>query len=369
MKNKLYLITTLTRSYNEGQIKNKNALHLIASIFYTSTLNNITLSKIHKYLDKTILFFISLNKDSNLVIHEDPNNNNLVIIKMDIFYFLSSYSNLDLKTQSSEHYEDFISIILGNCDQGSKIPFIEDKTMNVFFIFEDISWYGLQTIFKTQNIILSSGSTTRRHLLSTSDFKLSLLLYSLGFTSQDIYESSVKLEKMLKSKEKSDFNIFNTLSCASMLSIINAELASQKEIYTNLLTAKEDQLKSNIKSCSSSNAELTVKTNAAKGNINKLTSMSPRIKSLTKKVETFNKIIEALELEVKELKTNLLAVTEKSENLENLTYIQIKELYLKEYHNSRYSKDTLKLRKYSNKIIVKSNTNEEFKVINLNNCY
>lgn len=88
----------------------------------------------------------------------------------------------------------FIELVL-NPDQNKVRLFISES----IFVFEDYKWSEVVYSLKIKNIALSGGLNTKRHILSTNQYRLVLACQALGITEYHIGESFHKSN--LESKE------------------------------------------------------------------------------------------------------------------------------------------------------------------------
>nr|YP_009710654.1 hypothetical protein [Amanita inopinata]QFZ98603.1 hypothetical protein [Amanita inopinata] len=75
------------------------------------------------------------------------------------------------------------------------------------FIFHDISWKIVKSLFKLNNIIVSGGSITKRNILTTVEYNLSFYLIVLGLNTKAIYDSFLIQENLLNINFKSKISI------------------------------------------------------------------------------------------------------------------------------------------------------------------
>ena len=69
-------------------------------------------------------------------------------------------------------------------------------------MFLNIHWFTIQVIFRLRNIIISGGSNNQRHLLSTTDWFLSIVLNNMGYKFSDIYVSFNFIPRLTLEDEK-----------------------------------------------------------------------------------------------------------------------------------------------------------------------
>ena len=69
-------------------------------------------------------------------------------------------------------------------------------------MFLNIHWFTIQVLFRLRNIIISGGSNNQRHLLSTTDWFLSIVLNNMGYKFSDIYDSFNFIPRLTLEDEK-----------------------------------------------------------------------------------------------------------------------------------------------------------------------
>lgn len=67
---------------------------------------------------------------------------------------------------------------------------------NSLFIFHNLKWKDICRQFLVQNIIVSGGSSTRRHIISPVHVKMLIGITAFGFTYQDVVSSFNKISKL-----------------------------------------------------------------------------------------------------------------------------------------------------------------------------
>lgn len=200
----LYLYTTFTRSIDNYH-KINDIIHLISSVFYCDELitNYSRLTKYHhnsKYIYIFHFNFFNLHlfnnldtKDFSFLSPYSPTSriydNKLIEIKIDMSWFFISYY-LSPYSRNNE-FELFLLELTSELSPSNNELTKNNILNNCYFIFEQTNWVSLQIIFRSLNIDLSGGSTSRRHLLSTADVHLSIFLNLLGIKIDSVYKSSI----------------------------------------------------------------------------------------------------------------------------------------------------------------------------------
>jgi hypothetical protein len=271
--NKLYLIATLARSFDQYHVKNKQ-IHLIASIFYTNKdlINNISLLRNNS--DIHIIIRLLRKEDDYFKVIE--HNANSVEFYCSLTHLLDESINNGL--------EHFLGELIGSYDLKSKIS--GEIFNNVYFIFEDITWLNLQLFFKNIKIKVSGGSITRRQILSTNQYNLSIFLLKLGYNYDDIYNSINIIKDISSENLESKYSMDD-----KNLILTYIEMCFYKElenIQSEKYSFEKDikLLKGNISTLQSEKSSIKNK----KGQQDKNTKKSIK---LNKKIENLNNNIES----------------------------------------------------------------------------
>lgn len=191
MNDKHFLFATVARSFDQYHLKNK-LIHLVSSVFHTQT-------------DCTNEIFKSRSKDRHIIIRVTSDfpdtefkffkhNENTIEFTVSVILFSNYHGNLD--------FNNFLIDIIGSHFTTEKN--IDNILNDVLFVFEDLSWSNVQLLFATLKIKISGGSTSRRQMLSPTEFMLSTYLIKMGYShravfntlgySKQILEDSVSLE-------------------------------------------------------------------------------------------------------------------------------------------------------------------------------
>ena len=148
--------------------------------------------------------------------------------------------NTFTKLASTVSIEDFLAQIIGG-DQNKKY-----LLNNALFIFDNLTWLNLQLLFRYLNIVLSGGSISKRHILSTSQFNLSNNLHVLNYNKEAIYNSFITLHKSYQctkctvDNQNIDFQSLNTFfSDHLMKKIMNKELLEKINTFNKLISWHE----------------------------------------------------------------------------------------------------------------------------------
>jgi len=199
---------------------------------------------------------------------------------------------------------------------------------------------------------VSGGNSSRRQLLSTSEFMLSKYLFLLGISDHSVYNSSI-LHKAVNNSNV-DFNdmvnievpvtFFKLLIGVKMDKIIKLKSESIKRFEKDI-----SNFRNNIRSVEES---IKIKMNK-KAKIDSsivITDMPERSK---KSIEQFQQLILEKEKEILEIKSELSDIHNSIENLFNSTYDNIKDFYINYFHNESNSLNSKKrIKQFSKNIIL-----------------
>ena len=256
------------------------------------------------------------------------------------------------------------------------------KLNKILFVFEDIDWDSIKYIFLLADIIISSGSITKRHILSTTQFNLNKNLIFLGYNEESVYNSYIYLNNLKKDKAclsasegdnlqgvstgrlgvlnnlstSDNIKISNTLSESKIKEYIkyklNTILTSIQENITNLEKDIKDKL-ANIEYLE--NTILNKKIEIKK--VNKKVSNSKRIQSFEKKIAEVKIYLENQNNKIKELNYKKSVALKNIELIETMTLDSLKEFYLKFFHRFKVSDDIETFNSYieNNSILRKKN--------------
>lgn len=343
MKKNFYLIANFARSFDKFHIHN-NTNHLVSSIFYTEdlkadNLKNLTLDK-----DKILNVIYIDNLDINhLNIYKTQDNINIFLIPN--IYLMKEFLNSNDKNNINQTllntlrdknmFKEIIELLLDDYNQLDKI-----KNINLnqyIFIFKNLNWFTLQLIFKNWNITLSGGTLNKRHIVSTTQFNLIKFLISLDFKDKDFFNSfkygtknyesikeiSFKGESLILHMDKNlilkiikDKNKLLLSKITENLNIINKDIKAKNENVLNLEQEKLEFKNKKIK-------------------LNKNLKDSKKLIKLEKRIEELNNRIKSLNLKVLDLENKQKKILTREEQIYNLNYDTLRELYIREFLNDR----------------------------------
>ena len=389
---KKYIYASFTRSLDKDHLQ-KNCIHLLGSIFYS---NKFDTSKLKVSENDTVFilrFFLDFNTDY-YSIECLVNSDKLVVYRINLLYFIYGHNHPNslvedkLTKESFKDKNNFILGLLGAYDLNSPdnynnyINNIRFKLNKILFVFEDIDWYSIKYIFLLADIIISSGSITKRHILSTTQFNLNKNLIFLGYNEESVYNSYIYLNNLKKDKAclsasegdnlqgvstgrlgvlnnfsaSDNIKISNTLSESKIKEYIkyklNTILTSIQENITNLEKDIKDKL-ANIEYLE--NTILNKKIEIKK--VNKKVSNSKRIQSFEKKIAEVKIYLENQNNKIKELNYKKSVALKNIELIETMTLDSLKEFYLKFFHRFKVSDDIETFNSYieNNSILRKKN--------------
>lgn len=333
-KNKFYLLVCLAIS-NDKYHKLNNLIHLVSSIFYTTEFNShfdelTQINEISKL--NTVVLRVTRNTTPYLVTTQY--NNSLVQIEISFIYLL------DLYLKSSE-YSDFVEEIFQQSDKEINTNILKGAGYkNILYVFEDLNWLEIQWLFKIKKVIISGGSISNRQYLSTSEFNLSLYLHLLGYSDVDIHESH-NLAKLFKKKEaNSDMIVDNNISLAPQFLrvLLNSWLDDELNNYLERIKCLEQEILSRKEKIQFSKKTQSVKNQEILSQ-NKSVYNSKRLRKIEINIREESNALLFKEKELSDLNTKLLELTQKKDNLSNLSLTELKDEYFKYVYNFKKSKD------------------------------
>ena len=355
MKN-LCLLTTLTRSLdNYHNIRRSNQIHLISSVcnFERSLLvfENLALNSKNKYeyiLHVTPLTVESLQNLTEISVVEPSCKiylNKLVVFEMSMLWLFVNY--MKYNSYSETKFEDFLLNVISNLS--SEVPgFTKNNILTkILFIFDSVNWSTLQLLFKILNINLSGGSISKRHFISTSEYNLSRYLILLGINDVDIYKSYVL------NKEAINLSIdISKLVLPTELFILIIKIKTEEVIIH--MTENIKQLENKIKNYNNDIKSLEVSSliKQTKKNKTKSSIVIPDISDKTKKsIEKIKNLSLESEKEILKLKSVISDIKVSIDNLSNKSYDEVKNIYMKYFHNLNLFQNPKKILKVFNRSI------------------
>lgn len=365
---KTYLLASLTRSLDKFHLQN-NYIHLLGSVFYTShfDINNINYK--HNNTFVVVRFFIDLRTETENTFNIDviEHNNSLVEFRINLIYFIFAYNNPDnvlSKDNTVSSFVDgddynFITSLFGAYDLKNSNNYLlyKDKYRynpnSILFVFEDIDWFNLKFILLLADIKLSSGSISKRHILSTTQFKLNMFLILFGYNDVDIYNSYVYLNNIKNNKDKllpAGSNLTKQILTVKLPENIMKEFIRTKlHSYELVLNKEIDLLETDIKNKLSNINFLENSISDRKAKIvkaNKNVANSKRVLNFEKKIVDFKKLLENNKNKISTLKSNLSYNLELANSIDTMSFEALKELYLNSYHRLKVSEDVDKFNNY-----------------------
>lgn len=365
---KTYLLASLTRSLDKFHLQN-NYIHLLGSVFYTShfDINNINYK--HNNTFVVVRFFIDLRTETENTFNIDviEHNNSLVEFRINLIYFIFAYNNSDnvlSKDNTVSSFVDgddynFITSLFGAYDLKNSNNYLlyKDKYRynpnSILFVFEDIDWFNLKFILLLADIKLSSGSISKRHILSTTQFKLNMFLILFGYNDVDIYNSYVYLNNIKNNKDKllpAGSNLTKQILTVKLPENIMKEFIRTKlHSYELVLNKEIDLLETDIKNKLSNINFLENSISDRKAKIvkaNKNVANSKRVLNFEKKIVDFKKLLENNKNKISTLKSNLSYNLELANSIDTMSFEALKELYLNSYHRLKVSEDVDKFNNY-----------------------
>lgn len=179
-------------------------------------------------------------------------------------------------------------------------------------------------------INISGGIITRRALLNTTQYNLSILLHRMGYTNKDVYKSSLYFKQLSNSLD-GNYNVefdrrlltsFVTKGLNKDIDFTNKSISSLEFEISNLkheiMNLESDLVKAigNQKKFSESKGS----------NSRKIQNIHKNIEVCRKKIDINQNKLSLLESELKSLKSNLDLISKGNSPIKDL-----RDLYLKKY--------------------------------------
>jgi hypothetical protein len=198
------------------------------------------------------------------------------------------------------------------------------------------------------NIQISGGSTSNRQYISTTEFNLARFLLTLDIDINEIYRNYT-YSKMMKDPK----NTLNTkrfeFPKSSLIHYISSQILKLKNISLETVNKLEESLVPLNNSILLHKKEIAIIENNIKPNLDQLSPLwvqgkgkgKKNLKSSEAQIAIHNDSIYYLkssvvdiESQITDLKSKILNMDKELEDLNNLSYIALKELYYKQFHNS-----------------------------------
>ena len=227
----LYLYATFARSLDNYHNK-YGFTHLISSVFYYDRLlcnypflvkySNV---KYHYILNISPLDSASLeylfSEDLPKISPKAPivkiSDDKVVVFEMSILWLYITYANSGY--YNADKFDEFLLDVFTRLGPANNELTSKNVFKNTLFVFKSTNWINLQIIFRAMKVHLSGGSTSRRQLLSTSEFNLSKFLFLLGCSDHQVYNSSI-LHKDANDSN-GDFHKMQTMKVPKLFYFLN----------------------------------------------------------------------------------------------------------------------------------------------------
>lgn len=325
--NTLYTLVNMSRSFDKYHV-DKNRIHLVSSVFCT---NKFELTEDTKF--SSVHYIIRIEFKDSKLFDIIEHNSNCIEFRISIVYLIENF--LMSINNRIEGFESFLQILIGNYFEIEKTN--HSLLNNVLFVYQDITWSTIQLIFRLINIDVSGGSISKRHMISTAEYNLSRILYTLDYRLEDIYNSSKIYSFLLKTSNFVSYSeLFNDYKFNNVLKLEEIKRLLTLEIENITKHIKELELL--IKSSSGSLKEFEISMsnlgyNDSKTNSNKLKNRSSL--KLNYNILNAKNKIENLTSEVSSLNLKLIDLNKEKSNLDNLNNSEIQEKYIKLIINNK----------------------------------
>jgi hypothetical protein len=323
---KTYTFACFARSYNKYHLT-RNTIHLVASIFYTLEDNSKKLFDNINTHSKILIRILNTNETIFKVI---PHTNSILEFKISLPHFFENYSH-DLNTKN---FENFIVKIVGDYitlnDEEKK-----NILNNVLFVFEDLNWFHLQLLFRIGNVFISGGGNTRRYIMTSVHYNLNYFLFLMGYTTTDIYNSYKYLVNIDPNQPSTIVSHNKTLLILSITNIINDLLDS----INKTLDCLNVDLSSKINNLSS--LEKIIESNE---------NTPLNIKRIKNNIKELKNIISKLNNEKTSLENRFSYLNKQKEELSQVSVEHLRNIYIKDFQNTKIDKELKLLHSLINKI-------------------
>jgi len=336
LNNNLFTLCTISRSFDKYHVDN-NKVHLVSSIKNT---RNFKLTDNIKF--KTPQYIINIEAINLDDFNKIEHNSTCVEFKISLSYFLKNYPK---KEDSS--FESFLEVLIGKSVDKEK----ENRSLlnNVLFVYNNMSWPTIQAAYKSIDVDISGGSISKRQGLTTAEYNLSSMLFSLGYSLEDIFKSSILLNKTLQtSKNKDPLN--SDLSSIYSLDLELNNLFRWNSIAKNL-TLYKGKIEANITSL-----ELEVKSrqgsylNMVESLNNKIYSRdTPKYKKLKNNILNSKAKIEKLTQDISSLNSKVTIINTEISTLPTLSPSEVQIKYNKLVSGVNIRNDVNKFKNYFKK--------------------
>ena len=170
----VYYITSLNLAFKKASLNNliSKGVYLADIPDFDLLINDVDK---HYFIIKVCNVF-SLKPQKPDVINQKPFH--IMIFNVTTFFSLHSE---DVK---KDHFYDILESVKNEFGMGNLS--INETLNNVIFIFENMSWTGLQHCFRVLGFQLSGGSISLRHLASSVEMNLFKHLFALNISQNEL---------------------------------------------------------------------------------------------------------------------------------------------------------------------------------------
>ena len=217
----VYTLSTISRSFDKYHVDN-NRIHLVSSNFYTTKFN---IDSNTRFITKKFVKRVFGTSNDNLDFEIIEHTPNCVEFIFPIVYLFQKFYNSEIE---NPNIDTFLKILLGDYYLQSRNPEGEVNTdlllSKLLFVYGQVSYNTLQILHSRFKIDISGGTISNRHMLSTVAYNLTTILIQLGYTLEDVYESSSLIPNKLRDTE--EFNV------STLDSFLNSGLKSTRITIT-----------------------------------------------------------------------------------------------------------------------------------------
>nr|YP_010041397.1 RNA polymerase [Pisolithus tinctorius]QPA36175.1 RNA polymerase [Pisolithus tinctorius] len=229
MTNNLKLIVSLAKIGTDK----KNRLNVVSSVvYYPKEINTSDIESLTNFLSKKSLFFVNTRfKVIELGFLTEPagslaiDNKYIKYYKINMFRFIEAILNPEFNFYFSNLITKSLLKPAGKERRSLKDLLLNDNMEydNLILIFNNITWSNILFLFRTMNIIIYGGSSTKRHLLSTVQLNLVKFLQLLNNMSVEpdiIYKSFTEMNSGYSKIDKDLCDYLNNVKISNLDDIL-----------------------------------------------------------------------------------------------------------------------------------------------------
>ena len=327
-----YLLVTLSRSIDSSHFG--KSIHMVGSVFHTTyyDFESLVPSVGKKYLILRLTFDTDLDR---IEFRRLNSSESVIEITLNMTVFFEIYSNLGYP--QLDNLLKYLVKENGRLEpKDRELLQLENILSDTLFVFEELNWFGLQTLSKLFNIDISGGTISKRHVLSTSEYNLSNYLIVLGYTEHDVYNSYINLRKLslIEKKAKEDLLNFRlyVINKDLMLTHLNNYFTKKIDVLTKDISNLESNINIKGQNINSLKAVLSKKISVKESKQKNVDTK--RILKIKDNITNLGNVITKNQQEISLIKSKLLEINLEKEGLNNLSYEDLRNKYFSYCHNN-----------------------------------